>query len=329
MSSRYDFYARTSKGNIIKTIQDIISTMKCRGCLPLSPAGIFIKQMNNSESVWMGINLYRENFSEYKCTRNFLISINFSHAQQLLKNVKKKDSMEIIIERGTEYIIFKVKSTTEDGQPQIATHRFKFKVEENDPCDIDLPTDDDYNYPITVGSKRFGSGIKKLLTSSKTICVTIQKCNYLSFGVDASGAYGSDLDFGELQTDDEDSDEDTLIFDPDDLGEMTIEEFHEYFPPSINSVYRASFYTRLFQDIIKVPGLCSQLAFYAPRTEESPMMIKLAICQGAVTLGDMKILIKDVDRLLVEEQERKNMEEKTLTVKEDKTTRTRRGRKSS
>lgn len=318
-SDNYFFYCNTGIGNTIKVLVDILVAIKGRAYIKLCPSGIDIKHADENVSVWSGTLLQKEYFRSFKCLETWLISINLAHTQKLLKNVKKKDSMEIYILKGSDKLTFRISSVS-DEQNQHETLNVAYNREEKNPNDYDVPGDDEYNEPIIVDSSKFQK-IKKMLASSREINIIIQNNNYIKFSIDAGGAFDADLEIGTLQ-----EDKDVWVFDeqdlPSDISAKDLINDPMYYN---NDIYKKAFYAKQLTYFTRLSGICSQLLFYAPKSHDNPIMIKLTICQKVV-LGSMKILIKDVNLLMAEEEEIKRVEESAMVIRHETTNRSRKRR---
>ena len=63
-------------------------------------------------------------------------------------------------------------------------------------------------------------------------------------------------------------------------------------------VYEAEFNSSLFNHLVKLPGLCNQMQFYAPTEDLFPLRIRME----AGLLGTVEVYIKDVKTLEYDEE---------------------------
>lgn len=200
-----------------------------------------------------------------------------------------------------------------------------------------------YGYPKVIDSSDFQK-IKKMTTVGKIVEIQMQKNNYISFCCSNGELYGTRLQFGQIvdnpeETDSEDNySENEENFDEKDkssskksLKEETSEEEEEISEEEeeiseeeeeegyktdeddeIKGWYEAEFYMNIFNMLMKLPGLCTQMQFYAPKANRYPLKIKMQ----AGGLGTISIYIKDRIQIAHEQTEReKFLEEEQLISK--------------
>jgi hypothetical protein len=293
------FNAEISKGFIIKVLVDsLVATSLQRGFFTLDDRGIFLRQIDQGNTILYDVELLRKNLKNYVCTRPRTISVNLKHMQGLLKNVKKKDSISIYIDsEKSNNLTVCIKQDKDNNREEI--NRIAFQ-EEDSYVTLDLP-EGTYDYPMVISATDFQK-IKRLTSISKTIIVTIQNNNYLSFNADAGIIYDSELKFGELIEDNKDEDEEEEDEVDIEIEEGTEDEASWYVctKEQNNSVFKTSYYSAILNKLIKLPGLCNQMQFYAPKVPHFPLKIEASAGQGGYTLGNISIYIKDVGQLVYE-----------------------------
>jgi hypothetical protein len=62
-------------------------------------------------------------------------------------------------------------------------------------------------------------------------------------------------------------------------------------------IFSASYYSNMLTRLIKLPGLCSQMQFYAPTIKGFPLKIEVTASQSNYTLGTIQVFIKDIDQI--------------------------------
>jgi hypothetical protein len=186
---------------------------------------------------------------------------------------------------------------------------------------IDLP-DGGYKRPMVINATDFQK-IKRLTTMGKRITISIQRNNYLSFKCDAGNVFDSELGFGEF-ADDEEADEEWNICNTCGKGltdcECVCEDCGEYKSPDYctcickkckgylrssctcsketsSGMFSAPFHSSNLNKLIKLPGLCTQMQFYAPLIQNYPLKIEVNTGQGGYTLGVIQVFIKDANQL--------------------------------
>ena len=321
MSKKYDdmlFYAKIAKGYIPKVFFDAISTNIQKVPIILSPDGMIIRVADNRDSVPDAHSLWDttwedRGFAQYKCDEIGTISINTKHLRDMLKNIKQKDSITFFIKKNAKnqigIIIQSVSPQTEDSIIQSETVSLSIQWEKNYIAP-DLPNkykdesntlNDAYGKPMKIPSTSFQK-IKKMTRVCKTVVsVKIQGSNYASFSVGDSSVMGCFLEFGELEGI---SEKDTDLED-------------------CNSIYEKDFDISLFGPLVKLPGMCQQMEFYAPKVNNYPLKVIVRAKSG---LCDVTVFIKDKEQIAyTEEAKKKKLEE--LNVKSSKTTTTTKGKK--
>lgn len=324
MQKNCSFYAKISKGYIPKVAFDAMATNLQHIPIKLSKAGMFIRVVDREEvvsarSMW-DISWERKKFAEYKCAKTITISVNVKHMQKMLKNVKKKDCLTFFISDSDPNklaILIQPSGVQNVGTAARAETVF-LSINQVDVIVPDLPNiyinksgeeENVYGNPMVIDSVNFQK-IKKMTSVCKTtINVTIQKNNYISFCVGDDNVMGSHLEFGELtHTPEEECETDD---DSEESNEVSEEETNEASEEEQSSsekeypfVYEKDFDVSLFAPLVKLPGLCNQMEFYAPKIDNFPLKVNMTSSSG---LGDVTIYLKDREYIeLVEAQLRTN-----------------------
>jgi hypothetical protein len=327
------FYAEVTKGHPIKVLIDVLAGALSRSCLQLTKKGIFLRDCNTNNSILFDIELARENFKVFRCAETIIASVNLKHLQRLVKNVKKKDSLILfIVASKPDKIGLIIRPEGGKKSSRLETNYITIQRQTvHDP--INLP-EGGYKYPMVIEASDFQK-IKKMAGVGKIISVKMQKNNYLSFYCDAGDIYSSELSFGELveggdddegpiQSDDEQSEEEESVEEEDvseterveeseeeaesDGDEISDTDRGEVDTSNYTGVYEAEFYTSMFNMLVKLPGLCCQMQFYAPMIRQYPLRIKMT----AGTLGHIQVYMKDVQQIVYEDSCRREQEEQPI-----------------
>jgi len=337
------FYADAAKGYTIKVMVDVLSGALPRTTFVLGREGISTRRQDDNGHILFDVVLPREKFREYKCRRPMNVSLNLKHLQKMVRNVKKKDSMVIFIDRDKKKSGKLGLSIRPEGGAAQRTSRNEtvyIAIQKEEIVQrLDLPeihvADDDekipvYGFPMVIGATDFQK-IKKMTSVGKNIVVKMQGSNYISFYSD-SEVFSSELEFGRIEDDPESESEDDF----EDESEGNISDDEEVTcgseseesendesdaPESENDEsdsegsmitpkgwYEATFYTSMINLMVKLPGLCSQMQFFAPRFGY-PLKIKMDAGTGNTTLGTIQVYIKDMDMIEVERTRRENQGE--------------------
>lgn len=253
---------------MIKILNESFKKAMDRNVIAIRDDGISIVDSDPNETILFECRFPRENFKKYIIKQPQNLSIRVDHVSKQLKNVKKKDTVTLFIEAGekSKYLGISIKP---DGKKTTDRHEINYvafydvPMEEYNP--VDIPDKNNYHFPITIDASEFQK-VKKLSSSLKKIDVTIQQGNYLKFsgGGDAN-SMPSILSFGEPDRD------------------------------KMASVYTQRFNSANFDMIIKLPGLCSHIQFYAPKEEFSgyPMKLKMNASQNESLFGEIYVYIKN------------------------------------
>lgn len=285
MSSRKNkiFYADAAKGYTIKVLFDVLSNPLSRVTLNLTKEGIFIRRMDQAKSILFNASLYMQNFRTYICKEPKRISLNLKHLQSLIKNVKKKDVMIIFMDKSKPG---KLGFAIRDGSKKSTrTETVYFTIQEetinDDPNILELEERDEekvYEFPKVIESSDFQK-IKKMSQVGKEITIKMHGSDYISFYCE-SGCYSDELEFGEIIDDSEEE-----------SSEESESESEE------DEMYQADFKANHFSMLVKLPGLCSQMQFYAPKFKGYPLKISMPAGTGQSILGEVQVYIKDVDQI--------------------------------
>jgi hypothetical protein len=287
------------------------------------------KETASLSYIMWSITWNRKNFmTPYVSTKKMRISLNVKNLHKMLKSVKKKDSLTFIITKEKpEELQVLIKPSTQPADSSAKTETIRLPIQQLDVSDasetpdLDVLVDNSgnsvstYRSPMIIPATDFQK-IKKMINVCKTnILVTIQKNEYISFEAGSENVTGNKLEFGqltyypenseedgeeeeEIQNHDDD-DEDQEEEDDEENGEEVEEETEncddeEYYEDEGDEdypdVYCKFFTIPPFASLAKLPGLCTQIEFYAPRFEGYPLKIGATALSG---LGDIKVYVKD------------------------------------
>lgn len=302
-TKKHLFLAETVKGYTFKVTIDSLAIAMQRTNFHINKEGFFCRASDEAEQILYDINFPRDHFRTYLCAdkSGITFSVNLKHLQKMVRNVKKKDAIVIFIENDEPdklYVAIKPSGVSSGHSSRIETLFITINRITSDEIILALPEtymDENgeeikvYNYPKTIESGDFQK-MKKMTTLGKLVKVSMQKGNYISFCSDNGKLYGSHLEFGEIieneeNTDDEDDKNE-------DVGDIK------------NGLYEADFYMNIFSLLMKLPGLCKLMNFYAPKISRYPLKIQM----NAENLGKITIYIKDALQITYEQNERERKE---------------------
>lgn len=301
------FYAEAIKGYTFKVTIDSLSIAMQRAVFNITKDGFYCRAADEPEQILYDIDFPRENFIPFICTKHISFSINLKHLQKMVRNVKKKDSIIIFINKNEPdrlYISIKPSSISSGHNFRIETLYVTILPRtENDDLMLALPEmyiDDEgneinvYGYPKTIVASEFQK-MKKMTALERYVKIRIQGENYISFCSDNGKLYGSHLEFGEIITTDGGSEKGK-----DDESEIL-------------NLYEADFHMNIFGLLMKLPGLCKLMNFYSPRIPRYPLKIQM----NAENLGKITIYIKDALQIAFEQSERERREREKRQKDED------------
>ena len=287
------FYGEVVKGYIIKTLIDVLVGSFNRTPFSITDKGLYIRDCDKNRSILFNIELHREKFIKYKCDQDIFFSANVKHIQRLIRNLKKKDSLILGIRKSTPEILCIVicpARKTENTNYRSETADIRIQLETN-PSLVDLPNSQVYKFPYVIDASEFQK-VKRISSVAKLIKVVIQGDSYLGFICDKE-IYSTALHFGDPPSLEEKED----VSSEDDSENDSQEDNDEIATPS-KHIYNAEFNSSLFNHLVKLPGLCTQMQFYAPTEDLFPLRIRME----AGLLGNVDVYIKDIKTLEYDEE---------------------------
>jgi len=98
--SEYLFFIRSHEGHCFKILSELLQNNMKTVCLNLSEEGITMQNIDNHKSILFDMDLNGEKFQSYNYnfeTPNHQIGLTLRYMYSMLKNMKKKDIIEIYI----------------------------------------------------------------------------------------------------------------------------------------------------------------------------------------------------------------------------------------
>lgn len=287
------FFCELSTGHSFKSMIDSLELQLTKTEMRITEDGIFIRDADPNLSILFDNELLRENFKgTYICKKEQHFKICTKTLHKLIKNVKKKDTMFIYIDKNSpKELCFGIrpsKISEKDSNSSVYTssqgiETFSVAISHIDPKEkaagiIMLPGDTNdeegyiidrqqevYGHPVVIESSYFQK-VKKLVSLGKIIEVEIQGTNYISFYTDKGTVCKNKLECGTL---------------------------NEKEP-----VYCVQFTKELFSVLIKMATLSSQMQFYSPKIEGTyPLKVRTQIGGSNHCIGYSNVYIKDRDMI--------------------------------
>jgi hypothetical protein len=253
----YEFYAETSSGYIIKVISEVLhNCLSNEFSMTLKESGIYSSNSDIRSTILISFNLNMEKFDTYKCINKKIILVNLKNFQKLLKSIKKKDSLILFIEKGSQKLGIRIITNVGNKKSdRITTDYLMFRE-----VLTKVNTDEtEYHFPKVIPSGDFQKMCKKAISiPTKVMSIKIQTTNYVSFFCDGGDPMSSNTEFGVLDVNEED-------------------------------IYTNEFYKDTITQLMKIIGLSPKMQILAPKNHNSPV-IKIKISAGS--LGDVDIVIK-------------------------------------
>ena len=290
------FYGEVVKGYIIKTLVDVLVGSFNRTPFSITENGIYIRDCDKNRSILFNIELHREKFIKYKCVRDIFFSANVKHIQRLIRNLKKKDSLILGIRKETPDILCIMicpARKTENTNYRSETADIRIQIETN-PSLVDIPNSEVYKFPYVIDASEFQK-VKRISSVAKVIKVVIQGDSYLGFICDKE-IYSTALHFGDPPSLEKNDEEDSSEEEEEDSETDSHEE--DTVTTTSSPIYTAEFNSSLFNHLVKLPGLCTQMQFYAPTEDLFPLRIRME----AGLLGIVDVYIKDTKTLQYDEE---------------------------
>ena len=189
------FLVKTKEAYVIKLLGELLKNTVKMAPFRVTENGISLTQADLKEEQLIDVQLNKENFEFFRCTKPLSFSVNSGTFHNMLKSIKKKDSIALYVtEADPLKLVISVKQTDESGNADA-----KITIIYNRPDKYDLPTE--YESPVIMSNKDFQK-MKTLHSISRTIKVTY-KPGFLRFFCDGGELFSRELSFGEDSTQDQ------------------------------------------------------------------------------------------------------------------------------
>lgn len=254
------FKCKTGEAYQIKILGELLTNNLKHGCFDVNEEGITLRMFDQPRKTLVDMNLQSENFSLYKfkSEEKFCLGLNLNHFHKMLKNIKKKDSLQLFIssENPNELGI----KTIPKENTRVTTSGIK--IQNIQYVDADIPVG--YGKPVIVPSPDFQKMCKELSSIGSTNIRVKAKGFHIDFIADADGILKRKVRLGES----DDSDDEDLI-------------------NNTFTSYDATFTTDQFTRINKIAGLGSTMQIFTG-TNDLPLLFRSSVG----SLGKISIYIK-------------------------------------
>ena len=252
------FKCKTGEAYSIKVLAELLTNNLKTGCFQVDDSGITLRMFDHHRNTLVDLDLLSENFCIFKFkSKKLNLGLNLNHFHKMLKSIKKKDSLQLFIDKNNinELCI----KTIPKENTRITTSGIKIQNIQN--LDIDIPSV--YGKPIIVPSTEFQKMCKDLSSIGSTNIKVISKNCNIQFIADADGILKRKVVFGE----NEDSDDD----------ENDRKNYTEY---------EATFATDQLTRITKLSGLSNTMQIFP--SNNLPLLFR----SNVGSLGKISIYIK-------------------------------------
>lgn len=244
------FKAKTREGYVLKVLAELLKNNIKTACLVIDANGIFLRMMDHHRTILIDMELNSDNFAPYKfkAPDKLHIGINMNHFHNMLKSIKKRDSIQIFIDD---------KSPTDLGIKVIPKENNRvttsfIKIQNIQNIDIDIP--EGYGKPVIVPSGEFQKMCKGLSHISNITNITA-KMFIIRFSSNAGGVMKRYTEFGE--TEDSDSETEDQV--------------------DVKPYYNEDFDTEQLTRITKLAGLNSTMQIYASNNNNLPLLFRTMV----------------------------------------------------
>lgn len=228
--------------------------------------GFSVKEDDQANTKRVESMFHKNEMVYYNFDKNFFIRMNTSSLCALLRNLKKKDSIELRIDDDNKLMYLKVIAPSK-GQIKNITSSIKYYDAVN-PCDF-LPSNN-YKPSINIAAADFQNICKLYPKISPHVSVIIQEDKYICFSTEGSDMSGNSSDFGS----------DVLHEDQDHYAKV--------------------FDISHFQKVIKISSMCKSVKFSYHNIPDYPLRLN-----GSFPVGFINIFIKDKDTIKKQQDAKK------------------------
>lgn len=257
------FKAKTKEGYLLKIIGELLQNNIKTACFEVDERGIRLRMMDHHRTILIDLELDAHSFSVYKFKNKkdrekLYLGINLRHFHNMLKSIKKRDSIQIFIDDSSPTDLG-IKVIPKENN-RVTTSFIKIQNIQN--LDIDIP--EGYGKPVIVPSGEFQKMCKGLTHISNLTHISSQGF-LIRFSSDAGGVMKRSTEFGETE-DSESDDENT-------------EEKND-------NEYAEDFDTEQLTRITKLAGLSSTMQIYTKK--DNPLLFRTTVG----SLGKISIYLK-------------------------------------
>jgi proliferating cell nuclear antigen len=200
MNNQNIFYFKPTDAHRLKILAEILNNNIKTGCFVITKDNIRLRMMDNHHIKMIDLQLDADKAVIYKYNAiqdEIRGGLTISHAYKMLKSIKKKDIVSFVVRRDDPTKLVIRVASSEEGK-RTTTSNVVIQECQN----IELPVPDGYCKPVLVKSSEFQKMCKDTLVLNKTVLVE-SRDSYIKFTCDIEGIMGRCVEFGELDDDEE------------------------------------------------------------------------------------------------------------------------------
>lgn len=253
------FKCKTNDAYKIKIMSEMLSHNLKVGSFEVTSAGITLRMFDTQRKIMIDLKLEADNFTFFKLVGGPLhMGINMKHFYRILKSIKKKDSLQLFVEKNDPTLLYIRSIPKENTRVTTST----LKIQNLQHILMDIPTG--YKQPVVVNASDFQKMCKEIVSIGSLNIRVESKRSVIEFAADADGILTRKVSLGDHDADN-DSDSENEMVDDD---------------------YKATFQTELFARFQKITNLGDSVRIYT--NSELPICIRTNIG----TMGSMSIYVK-------------------------------------
>lgn len=196
------FLAYTEEAFRLKVLAELLHSNLALACFHITADGISLCKMDDPQKTLIHVQMDSGYFLNYQFNSpddTIMVGLNLDHLHSMLKSCKKKDSLELRINKDTPTTFF-LTVAAKDGSRETTS-----RIQILDLQNFELEVPEGYQTSVTVPATEMAKMAKDLLTVDKTVRVTAYQ-NKIKFFSDV-GTTAREIKFGTGNTNS------SLIFD--------------------------------------------------------------------------------------------------------------------
>lgn len=191
----YLFFLKTQDGHCFKVLSELLQNNMKQICWNLSETGITMQTMDLHKNILFDMDLKSENFQVFKYNfdeKNKQIGLTLKYMCSMLKTMKKKDTIELFIERGkTDTLGIRIipKETNKTVTSYIKIHMIQNII-------IDSPTG--FTKPLLIQTNDFQKMCKDMNIIGNEITLSYGE-TFVKFKCSMDNIFSKEVVFGEVE----------------------------------------------------------------------------------------------------------------------------------